>query len=152
MCFSTAIQTVNSFKLVAGDDLAKATAGSGDSAELSTKFIVAGDDTPVSEVVEIGNKKYIVTPLSKIDQYSNIIRPGGKIQTANKQFMEFSKTYANLSLCVPCNEYFPSEEAKMIHVQMSEKHPRCDKCDERFVNDVCFDNVCVLRCVYLTQC
>ncbi len=37
--------------------------------------------------------------------------------------------------CERCSTSFPSRNARDIHVQRSENHPKCDKCDRRFANE-----------------
>ncbi|KIY48331.1 hypothetical protein FISHEDRAFT_43682 [Fistulina hepatica ATCC 64428] len=36
--------------------------------------------------------------------------------------------------CAMCDKYFPDDHARRAHIQSSKCHPRCDKCDKRFLN------------------
>ncbi|EKM56502.1 uncharacterized protein PHACADRAFT_253670 [Phanerochaete carnosa HHB-10118-sp] len=42
--------------------------------------------------------------------------------------------YSDLTYCTLCDRYFPGEEARAQHVQVSPNHPRCDTCNRRFAN------------------
>ena len=42
--------------------------------------------------------------------------------------------YSDMTYCTLCDRYFPGEEARAQHVQVSTNHPRCDTCDRRFAN------------------
>lgn len=42
--------------------------------------------------------------------------------------------YSDLTYCTLCDRYFPGEDARAQHVQVSANHPRCDTCNRRFAN------------------
>ncbi|KAJ3535014.1 hypothetical protein NM688_g7040 [Phlebia brevispora] len=42
--------------------------------------------------------------------------------------------YADMTYCTLCDRYFPGEEARAQHVQLSSNHPKCNTCDRRFAN------------------
>ncbi|TCD68877.1 hypothetical protein EIP91_009592 [Steccherinum ochraceum] len=42
--------------------------------------------------------------------------------------------YADLSYCSLCDRYFPTKEARAIHVEFAANHPQCETCDKRFAN------------------
>jgi len=42
--------------------------------------------------------------------------------------------YADMKYCSLCDRYFPGDEARAEHVQVSPNHPKCTKCDRRFAN------------------
>ncbi|GJE86487.1 RING-type domain-containing protein [Phanerochaete sordida] len=42
--------------------------------------------------------------------------------------------YSDMTYCTLCDRYFPGEEARAQHVQVSINHPRCDTCNRRFAN------------------
>ncbi|KAF7796142.1 hypothetical protein EIP86_007316 [Pleurotus ostreatoroseus] len=42
--------------------------------------------------------------------------------------------YADMSYCTLCDRYFPGDEARAQHVQLSSNHPKCNTCDRRFAN------------------
>ncbi|KAL6301401.1 hypothetical protein BKA93DRAFT_738757 [Sparassis latifolia] len=42
--------------------------------------------------------------------------------------------YADMTYCSLCDRYFPGEEARAQHVQLSPNHPRCELCHRRFAN------------------
>ena len=49
--------------------------------------------------------------------------------------------YADMTYCTLCDRYFPGEEARAQHVQLSSNHPKCDICDRRFANKNSLRNV-----------
>lgn len=52
--------------------------------------------------------------------------------------------YADMSYCSLCDRYFPGDEARAAHVQMSANHPKCELCDRRFANRNSLRNVSLL--------
>ena len=52
--------------------------------------------------------------------------------------------YADMSYCSICDRYFPGEDAKMHHIQISPNHPKCETCNKRFANKHALRNVSVL--------
>ncbi|KAI0945687.1 hypothetical protein AcW1_001849 [Taiwanofungus camphoratus] len=42
--------------------------------------------------------------------------------------------YADMTYCSLCDRYFPGEEARAQHVQLSPNHPQCERCNRRFAN------------------
>lgn len=53
--------------------------------------------------------------------------------------------YSDLTYCTLCDRYFPGEEARAQHVQVSPNHPRCDTCNRRFANKNSLRNVSFAR-------
>lgn len=42
--------------------------------------------------------------------------------------------YADMTYCSLCDRYFPGDEARAQHVQLSTNHPKCERCNRRFAN------------------
>ena len=58
--------------------------------------------------------------------------------------------YADMSYCTLCDRYFPGDEARAQHVQLSSNHPKCNTCDRRFANKNSLRNVrFLLICVFI---
>ncbi|CCM01219.1 uncharacterized protein FIBRA_03267 [Fibroporia radiculosa] len=62
--------------------------------------------------------------------------------------------YASMLYCSLCDRYFPGEEARAQHVQVSSNHPLCEPCNRRFANKNTLRNhlVTSLRHHYCAVC
>lgn len=47
----------------------------------------------------------------------------------------------DMTYCTLCDHYFPGNDARAQHVQLSTNHPRCETCDKRFPNGNSLRNV-----------
>lgn len=61
--------------------------------------------------------------------------------THRTSFIMSGYFYSDMSYCTLCDRYFPGEEARAAHVQLSSNHPKCDTCDRRFANKNSLRNV-----------
>lgn len=62
--------------------------------------------------------------------------------------------YADMTYCSLCDRYFPGEEARAQHVQLSPNHPQCERCNRRFANKNSLRNVLrlILKSSTMTDC
>lgn len=49
--------------------------------------------------------------------------------------------YVDLAYCTLCDRYFPGDDARRHHVQVSPNHPKCETCNRRFANKNSLRNV-----------
>jgi hypothetical protein len=64
--------------------------------------------------------------------------------TSSSLFIDMHEHDSEALYCVMCDETFASQTDMTVHVILSEKHPKCGVCHERFLTQDKLDDVSIL--------